>query len=193
MTIRFATEADAGALLDIYEQYIDTAVTFEYDKPSLEDFTGRVREISRDWPYLICEEDERVLGYAYAHHARERAAYNWFVELSVYLDRSCTRRGLGTKLYSLLLDILRLQGVKTAMGCVTMPNPASEALHTALGFQLIGRSVNAGYKNGAWHDVAWYELPLGDYDVPPVPVKPIGALDRAELTRLMEEYAHAGD
>lgn len=193
MTIRFATEADAGALLEIYAQYIDTAVTFEYDKPTLEDFTARVREISRHWPHLVCEENGRILGYAYAHHARERAAYNWFVELSVYLDRSATRHGLGKKLYSLLLDILRLQGVKTAMGCVTMPNPASEALHTALGFRLAGRSPNAGYKNGAWHDVAWYELPLAGYDVPPVPVKPIGALDQEKLSALMEEYSHAGN
>ena len=193
MTIRFATEADAPALLAIYAQYIDTAVTFEYDKPTLADFTARVREISREWPYLVCEENGRILGYAYAHRARERAAYNWFVELSVYLDPACTRRGLGKTLYRLLLDILRLQGVKTAMGCVTMPNPASEALHASLGFHLAGRSVNAGYKNGAWHDVAWYELPLGSYDIPPVPVKPIGALDREALAALLEKYSHAGN
>ena len=189
MNIRFATEADAAGILAVYAPYIQTPVTFEYDCPSPEEFAGRVRDISANWPYLVCEDAGRVIGYAYAHLARERAAYGWYAELSIYLDREHTGRGLGRKLYGLLLDLLRLQGVKTAMGCVTAPNPASEALHAAMGFRLAGTSCNAGYKNGRWHDVLWYEKALAPCDVPPAPVTPIGRLDPDAVAERMAFYS----
>lgn len=188
MTVRFATEADAESLLAIYAPYIDTAVTFEYTCPTAEEFAGRIRDISAMYPYLVLEEDGHPVGYAYAHRARERTAYDWIVELSVYLDRAYTGRGLGKKLYGLLLDLLRLQGLKTAMGCVAAPNPASEALHAALGFQLVGTSQNAGYKAGKWHDVLWYEKALAPYDVPPAPVIPIGELGPDAVAELLARY-----
>ncbi len=188
MNFRFATENDAPALRDIYGQYIATSITFETELPTVEEFAGRIQDIRREWPYLIWEEDGRAAGYAYAHHARERAAYNWYVELSIYLDRSRTGRGAGARLYALLLDMLRLQGVKTAMGCVTAPNPASEALHRAMGFRLTGTSLNAGYKNGAWHDVLWFEKAIGLYDIPPAPVVPIGAVPRRALEAVMGKH-----
>lgn len=188
MNIRFATESDAAALLSIYGQYIDTSVTFEYTLPSPEEFAGRIRDISRVYPYLVLEEDVRIIGYAYAHRARERTAYDWYAELSVYLDRACVGQGLGTKLYSLLMDLLRLQGLKTAMGCVTVPNPASEALHESLGFSLAGTSRKVGYKDGAWHDVAWYEKALAPYDVPPSPLIPFPDTDPAAVNALIKKY-----
>lgn len=188
MTVRFATEADAGRLLVVYAQYIDTSVTFEYDLPAEAEFAARIRDITESWPYLICEEGGKTAGYAYAHLARERKAYGWYVELSIYLDRSRTGQGLGKRLYGLLLDILRAQGVRTAMGCVTLPNPASEALHAALGFDRAGVSRSAGYKNGAWHDVAWFEKPLAPYDVPPSPTVPVRDLGRELVTGLMKKY-----
>ena len=189
MNIRFATEADAAGILAVYAPYIDTSITFEYDRPSPAEFAGRIRDISAGWPYLVCEDAGHIAGYAYAHLARERAAYGWYTELSIYLDRTYTGQGLGTRLYSLLLDLLRLQGVKTAMGCVTAPNPASQALHTALGFRLAGTSRSAGYKNGQWHDVLWYEKPLAPYDTPPAPVIPIHELDRAAVEELLQKYS----
>ncbi len=188
MTVRFATEADAPGLLAVYAQYIDTAVTFEYDLPTEAAFAARVRDIAQRWPYLVCQRDGAVTGYAYAHPARERPAYGWYVELSIYLDRAETGKGLGGRLYGLLLDILRAQGVKTAMGCVTMPNPASEALHAALGFRRIGTSPKAGYKSGAWRDVAWFEKPLAPYDSPPPPIVPVRELDGELVTGLMKKY-----
>ena len=188
MTVRFATEVDAARLLAVYGQYIDTSITFEYGLPTEAAFAARIRDITRHWPYLICEEDGQAAGYAYAHPAREREAYGWYVELSIYLDRSRTGRGLGRRLYGLLLDILRAQGVKTAMGCVTLPNPASEALHAALGFKRIGVSPRAGYKNGAWHDVIWFEKPLAPYDVPPSPTVPVRDLDPELAAGLMKKY-----
>lgn len=187
-SVRFASEADADRLLAIYAQYIDTAVTFEYALPTQAAFAGRIRDITERWPYLVCEQDGAAVGYAYAHLARERKAYGWYVELSIYLDRARTGLGLGKRLYALLLELLRLQGVKTAMGCVTSPNPASEALHAALGFDRTGVSRNAGYKNGAWHDVTWFEKPLSSYDVPPSPVVPVGELDPAAVQALMDKY-----
>lgn len=191
VTVRFASEADAGRLLAVYAQYIDTSVTFEYDLPTEAEFAARIRDITKSWPYLVCEEDGAAAGYAYAHLARERKAYGWYVELSIYLDRARTGLGLGRRLYGLLLDLLRLQGVKTAMGCVTVPNPASEALHAALGFDRAGTSRNAGYKNGAWHDVAWFEKPLSSYDVPPSPTVPIGDLDPGVVAALIKKYFDA--
>ena len=187
-TVRFATEADADALLAVYAPYIETPVTFEYTCPTAAEFAGRVRDISAAYPYLALESDGRIIGYAYAHRARERTAYDWLAELSVYLHPAHTGRGLGKRLYALLLDLLTMQGIKTAMGCVAAPNPASEALHASLGFTLVGTSKCSGYKNGRWHDVLWYEKPLGAYDVPPAPVTPIGQLDAGSVREALGRY-----
>ncbi len=189
--VRFASEQDAAALLAIYAQYIDTSITFETALPSEEAFAERIRDISRVYPCLMLELAGRPIGYAYAHRVRERAAYDWVAELSIYLDRDHVGHGLGTRLYSLLIDLLRLQGLKTAMGCVTLPNDKSEALHKGLGFHLVGISYSSGYKNGAWHDVAWLEKPLAPYDVPPAPLLPIGQADPSAVAALLENFNKA--
>lgn len=128
-TIRFAAPDDAAALLRIYAQYIETPITFEYTLPSEEEFARRIRDIQAVYPYLVYIEDGEVLGYAYAHRFQERAAYQWGAELSVYLDRGCVSHGIGSQLYTLLLELLRLQNVRTAYALVTLPNTKSEALH----------------------------------------------------------------
>ena len=187
-TVRFATEADGPALLAVYAQYIDTSITFEYTLPTAEEFAGRIRDISKVYPYLVLERDGAPVGYAYAHRSREREAYDWVAELSIYLDRTATGQGLGKRLYSLLIDLLAMQGLKTAMGCVTVPNAASEAMHAALGFTRVGLSPNAGYKAGAWRDVSWFEKALGSYDVPPAPLLPIGAVDAHAAAERMARF-----
>ena len=162
MHIRFAAIDDSAALLDIYAQYIHTHITFEYELPSAAEFARRISSTLADgYPYLVCQDGDEVLGYAYAHRLGERAAYQWNAELSIYLSSRAAGRGLGTALYLTLMDLLRLQGVKTVCGIVTRPNPASEGLHRALGFRLTGVREKAGYKNGTWHDVMWLEKPLG--------------------------------
>ena len=191
MDIRFASEQDAAGLLAVYEQYIDTSITFETELPTAEAFAARIRDIRQVYPYLALEVGGRIAGYAYAHRIRERAAYDWCVELSVYLDRAYTGRGYGRKLYALLMELLALQNVKTAVGCVTVPNAASEALHASMGFARVGLSPCSGYKNGAWHDVAWFEKPLGDYDVPPAPLLPLSAVDPAAVSEVMSAYRRA--
>ena len=189
MIIRFARAEDAQALLDIYAQYIHTPITFEYELPSAAEFARRISSTLADgYPYLVCQDGDEVLGYAYAHRLGERAAYQWNAELSIYLSSRAAGRGLGTALYLTLMDLLRLQGVKTVCGMVTRPNPASEGLHRALGFRLTGVREKAGYKNGTWHDVMWLEKPLGTYGPQPSPVLPVGQLPRDAVERVLNAH-----
>lgn len=185
MRIRFATPGDSPALLGIYAQYIETPITFECTLPSEAELAERIAVISRDYPYLVCEGDGVMVGYAYAHRHMEREAYQWNAELSVYLDRSATSKGLGKKLCLLLMEILKLQGVRTVYGGVTAPNVKSMALHRSLGFQLLGIYHNAGYKSGGWHDVSWYEKSIAPYDASPAPFVPISRIPREELERIV--------
>ena len=170
MHIRFADPGDAAACLAVYAQYIDTSITFETVLPSEAEFSGRIRSYGAVYPWLIAEEDGHVLAYAYAHRAQERAAYGWNAELSVYVRRDAAGRGLGTKLYTVLLALLQKQGVRTAYGVVTMPNDASSALHQKLGFRVLGTYRNTGYKNGRWRDVVWFEKPIGSFTGEPRPL-----------------------
>lgn len=189
MTLRFAAPEDSQALLDIYGQFIQTPVTGEYVLPSPAEFARRIRETLPVYPYLVLEEEGIPVGYAYAHRLGERAAYQWNAELSVYLDRTCTGRGLGRRLYRALMDLLRLQGVKTVYGVVTHPNPASEGLHRSLGFRLLGFHQNTGYKDGAWYDVAWFEKGIAPYDPDPRPVVPIAQIPGEDISRVLSLYS----
>ncbi len=185
ISVRFASADDAPALVEIYAQYIQTAITFEYDLPSPEEFARRIQDITQVYPYLMLLQHGQPAGYAYAHRARERTAYDWVAELSIYLDKNAAGYGLGKRLYRLLMDLIAMQGLKTAMGCVTVPNPASEALHKSLGFIRVGLSPNAGYKNGAWHSVAWYEKTLAPYNCPPEPLIPLQKIDARRIAQRM--------
>lgn len=138
-TIRFAAPDDAAALLRIYAQYIETPITFEYTLPSEEEFARRIRDIQAVYPYLVYIEDGEVLGYAYAHRFQERAAYQWGAELSVYLDRGCVSHGIGSQLYTLLLELLRLQNVRTAYALVTLPEHEERGAAPALRLQALRR------------------------------------------------------
>ena len=187
--IRFAAAADAAALLGIYGQYIDTPITFECALPSEEAFRRRVAEYGAACPYLVWEEDGRILGYAYAHRLGERAAYQWSAELSIYLGRDSTGRGLGRRLYGALMELLRLQGVRTAYGCVTLPNAGSEGLHAAMGFRRTGTWHSAGFKCGAWRDVGWFEKAIAPYDPSPAPVRPIREVPAGAAAEILERYS----
>ena len=163
-TVRLATEADAAGILAVYAPYIhDTAVTFETETPSLEAFARRMGAIVGDYPYLVVEENGRIVGFAYAHRLGERAAYAWNAELSIYFAPGYTSRGWGSVLFWALIDLLALQGVRNAYSLITVPNEASLALHEKLGFTLMGVQKEAGYKLGAWHDVAWLRMAIGDF------------------------------
>ena len=187
MEIRFAAETDAPALLAIYAQYIETGITFEYQLPTPEEFAQRIREFGGTYPYLVCEESGRIVGYAYAHRQAERAAYQWNAELSVYLDRDHTGTGLGKRLYHALMELLLLQGVRTVYALVTLPNEKSEGLHRSMGFRLMGVQRSTGYKAGAWRDVAWFELPIADYDQGPAPLRPLPQVPPEQVAAVLRQ------
>ena len=187
--LRFASCNDAGKLLDIYSEYIDTPITFEYTLPSIEEFRERISNIISFYPYIVCEKDDEPIGYAYAHRHMERAAYQWNAELSVYIKKNFTSKGLGKILYSALMEILKLQGIRTVYGCVTVPNEKSEALHTGLGFRQIGIYRNAGYKNGEWRDVRWYEKQIGDYNQKPLSIVSLRTINGDKLEGILDFWS----
>lgn len=191
MTARFARAEDAPALLSVYAQYIGTPITFETELPSAEEFRARVEEISAFYPYLVLEDAGKIVGYAYAHRQMERAAYGWNAELSVYLDGAYRTRGIGKKLYSALTEICALQGIKTVYAGVTLPNAQSEGLHETLGFRRLGVYRNTGFKNGAWHSVAWFEKQISPYEVPPAPVRPLAEIRAAACGVLLKYFGDA--
>lgn len=190
--IRFARPADAEALRAIYRQYIHTGITFEYRLPSAEEFRRRIRQIGRDYPYLVLEEAGRVAGYAYGHRYREREAYQWTAELSIYLDQEAQGKGLGRALYGQLIRLLALQGVKTLYALVTSSNPASLVFHEKLGFEPLGVHKRAGYKGGRWLDMHWYQLRLGDMTACPALFIPFRRLPLRQIRRAMVPLARAG-
>ncbi len=164
--IRFrkARLSDAHSLAEIYRPYVEkTSVTLEYDPPSDTEFEARIATISSEFPYIVCEANGAVIGYAYAHKYKERFGYRFCAELSIYVEFGHRKAGLGTRLYKLLIELLTEMGYKNLYGVVTDPNPGSFALHTALGFVEIGREHSAGLKLGEWHDVVIFERQLGDY------------------------------
>ena len=187
MNIQFASVGDSADLLEIYRKYIDTPITFEYTLPTLEDFSRRIEEALQFYPCLICREENQVLGYAYAHRQAERAAYQWNAELSVYLDRAHTGTGLGHRLYTALMALLRLQGVRTVYALVTLPNEKSEGLHRSMGFRLMGVQRSTGYKDGAWRDVAWFELPIAPYDQDPAPLCPLPQVPPEQVAAVLRQ------
>ena len=160
-TIRMAREADARAILAIYAPFCaTTAVSFELEPPSEDEIASRIRGVTAYCPWLILEDDGAVAGYAYAGRHNERAAYGWSVDVTVYVAPSHLRRGVGRALYSALFELLRQQGFFKAYAGVALPNPASTALHEAMGFEPVGVYKGVGYKLGAWRDVAHYQLAL---------------------------------
>lgn len=187
--IRLATIQDAKEILNIYRPYIkDTCITFEYEVPSLGEFTQRIRDISREYPYLVCEIDGRVVGYAYAHRQLARAAYQWNAELSVYVDQAYVGHKIGGALYGALLEILACQNVQNVYGLVTSPNPGSQRLHEKFGFGIMGVCKDTGYKNGKWHDVIWFEKKIGPHSVPPKPFEPVDGLAVSLIKRITESH-----
>ena len=188
MNVRFVRPEDCPALLAIYARYIHTDITFEYELPSEEEFSRRIAAFSGAYPYLVLEEEGRPIGYAYAHRIWERAAYQWDAELSVYLAPEATGKGLGKRLCRVVLELLRLQGIRTVYSLVTSPNPASEKLHDALGFRRIGAHENTGYKNGRWIDVIWFEKNVNPFTAEPAPILPLHQLPAEQVQTVLAAF-----
>lgn len=189
--IRLAAPADVEEIRRVYAPYIATPITFEEDVPAPAGYSALIEQVMLIYPCLVACEDETVVGFAYAHRQAERAAYDWNAELSVYLREGSTCSGLGSSLYHALLDLLALQGIRTAYARVTLPNPASERLHARFGFATMGIQKNAGFKDGAWRDVAWFTKQIGSYDAAPEKPLPFPAVLAKQKTRVQNILADA--
>ncbi len=179
ITIRTARPSDAEALLAIYKPYVEkTAITFEYDVPTVEEFRARITHTLEAYPYLVAEVQGRPVGYAYASAFHTRAAYDWNVETSIYVEEGNKRNGIGRALYDALETYLRAMGIVTLYACITypaMPDPyvttASVDFHAYMGYQMVGNFHQSGYKFNRWYDVVWMEKPLNPRRTPMEAVK----------------------
>lgn len=161
--IRDARPADATALLAIYRPFVtDTTVSFEEEPPDVSEFERRIASAQSKWAWLVAERDGVILGYAYGSSYRPRAAYRFSVETSAYVSATHRGQGIGRALYDRLLGVLADKGYCTAYAGIALPNDASIALHTSVGFTAIGVFRRAGFKFGAWRDVSWWERVLRD-------------------------------
>ena len=170
--IRPATPSDAARLREIYGHYVtDTAITFEYDVPTLETFRRRVENTLAKYPYLVLEADGAIQGYAYAGPFVGRAAYRRCCEVSIYLDRDARGRGYGRRLYEALEAALRDRGILNLYACIADPlaedetlTRASERFHRRLGYEKVGEFHKCGYKFDRWYNMIWMEKLIGDHE-----------------------------
>ena len=172
--VRDATVEDAAACTEIYAPYVrDTVVSFELEPPTAALMAARIEAALARHAWLVLEDDGRVVGYAYGATFNARAAYDWSTSVSVYTEPGRRRSGAGRALYTALFDRLAAGGYRTALAGVALPNEASVGLHTAMGFEPVGTYRRVAWKLGRWHDVTWFQRPLGegpaDDGVPPAP------------------------
>ena len=178
-TLRLATPADADAIAAIYAPYVsETAISFELEPPTSAVMAERIAKVLERGPYIVAEVDGVVRAYAYAGRFRDRAAYDWSCESTVYVDRSLHRSGLGRATMEAVIRVARLQGFRLVIAGVTLPNPGSEGLHLALGFRRIGAFDGVGFKSGQWWGVDFFALelfpPVGAAE--PSPIRPLTEL-----------------
>ncbi|BAS26865.1 arsinothricin resistance N-acetyltransferase ArsN1 family B [Limnochorda pilosa] len=168
--IRLATARDARAVADIYGPIVaSTPISFEIEPPDEREMQRRIEQTLQVYPWIVCEHDGRIIGYAYATQHRARSAYQWSVDTSVYVHSDFHRCGVGRGLYTSLFQILIAQGYFNAYAGITLPNPGSVGLHESVGFRPVGVYRRVGYKLGAWHDVGWWHAALQPSDSSPRP------------------------
>lgn len=171
-------ERDAAACLDIYARFVDDSpVSFEERAPSLSDFVLRIKRLTRTHAFLVADDRGQVAGYAYAGPHRDRPAYRWATEATVYVHPDYHRQGVGRALYLPLFELLERQGYRSVLAGITVPNDGSVGLHRACGFEEVGLYRRIGWKAGAWRDVLWMVKQLGrdtfETEPPPSPGPPV--------------------
>ena len=171
--IRLANPNDAQGILDIYAPYItNTSYTFESDVPTQKEFADRISNYLEYWPWLVCDIDGIIAGYAYGAKYRERSGYQWCVESSIYLHDNFMQKGIGTDLYEALFELLKKQGYRNVYAVINLPNDRSVRFHEHCGFKWFANYENVGYKLGKWKTVGWWQLIINEYsDQPPPPTK----------------------
>lgn len=178
ITVRSAALGDAERILEIYDYYIkNTAITFEYTAPSLEEFRGRMEKTMQKYPYLVAEKDGVIAGYAYAGAFVGRAAYDWSCETSIYLDKNARKCGIGKTLYTALEKELKEMGILNMYACIGYPAEEDEYLtknsadfHSHIGFTQVGEFHKCGYKFGHWYNMIWMEKIIGEHKENQAPV-----------------------
>jgi L-amino acid N-acyltransferase YncA len=185
LTLRLATPGDARGILDIYAPYIEnTSFTFETEVPSTDAFAERISSYLQQWPWLVIEENGVIAGYAYASRYRERVAYQWSVECSVYVHDDYHRRGIARVLYETLFSILQLQGFRNVYAVINLPNDKSVALHESMGFTYFATYEQVGYKLGHWKNVGWWRLILNEFSEEPDPPLAFSSMKKDFLSDL---------
>ena len=185
--IRTATEADVPAMLNIYAPYVrETAISFEYDVPSPEEFSGRLRRTLTRYPWLAAEENGTILGYAYASAFHPRKAYEWCAEASIYVAQQARGRRIGSRLYERLETLLTRQHILVLYACIARPPQEDEHLtlasirfHTRIGYRIVGEFPRCGFKFDRWYDMVWMEKRLAEPTEPPLPVLPFADVQNA--------------
>ncbi len=186
--LRAAVPEDGSSVAEIYAPLVgDTAVSFEEEPPSSDEMSRRIARTLPTYPWIVCHRSGEVLGYAYADAHGARAAYRWSANSAVYVRDRCRGWGVGRSLYRALLNILALQGFCNVYAGITLPNPASVALHESSGFRLLCVYRDVGFKLGAWHDVGWWHCMLGERPERPEP--PRAFSDVAETAEVEEAFS----
>lgn len=171
ITIRDAQKTDAKAIQAIYAPYVErTAITFEYDVPSGDEFCRRIKTVQQKYPWIVAEKDGRIVGYAYASAFKERDAYQWAVETSIYVDSSMKRCGIGRMLHEVLEQRLKKRGILNMNACIAFIEPEDEYLtldsvrfHEQLGYKKVAHFHLCGKKFGRWYDMIWMEKLIGEH------------------------------
>jgi phosphinothricin acetyltransferase len=180
--IRLATINDAKEIRDIYAPNIlNASISFETELPSFEEMQSRIQTILQKYPWIVCEVDEKIAGYVYASKHRDREAYQWSCECSIYMNNDFKGKGIGKELYQLLFQILKLQGFRNVYAGITLPNEGSISIHEKCGFKHFATYENIGYKFDNWHSVGWWKLQINDYDLQPPPPLKISELNSEML------------
>jgi phosphinothricin acetyltransferase len=189
--IRNIEVSDAPAVRDIYAPFVsDSATSFEVVPPDVSEVERRITDLRARYPWLVFESDGKVLGFAYASSHRARSAYQWDVDVSVYIDSDSQRHGIGRALYTALFALLRRLGYFNAYAGISLPNPASVGLHESLGFTPIGIFERTGFKFGQWHDVVWLQLRLLEDPCPTAdPLHPDKLFEDDRIVALLDECA----
>lgn len=183
--IRLIKETDAQPALDIFRYYVDnTNISFEYDPPTLEEYIQRIKTNTEKYPWLVCLNNDKLIGFAYGSTHRYRTAYQWSPESTIYLAPNFHSKGIGRILYETLFEVMKLQGYFNVFAGVALPNEKSIRLHRAMGFDDIGIFKNVGYKHSSWIHTHWFQLLLNEHKLnPSTPTK----LDTVILTKEFSE------
>lgn len=179
--IRIAKDSDAAALLEIYKPYVeDTAITFDMKVPSLIEYIQKMKFILSEAPFLVCEINGKIVGFAYADRFRPKEAYKWTREVTVYVDKEHHSNKYGSALYYSLIDLLKCQNYRNVVAGITLPNIPSVSFHERIGFHQVGVYDNVGYKLGKAHRVGWWQMSLQEYSAPALDIIPLEEVIQTE-------------